>query len=88
MAVHCVSQSCVHRSHHAFRCPVTRSVSRTQLLRPSIFCCRHGFGKWQAIISDPDPNVGPMLAARTNVDLKVCLQHTALIHRPYIIMCC
>jgi hypothetical protein len=38
--------------------------------------CRHGFGKWQAIISDPDPNVGPMLAARTNVDLKVRVCNT------------
>ena len=31
--------------------------------------CRHGFGKWQAIINDPEYKKS--LGARTNVDLKV-----------------
>lgn len=31
---------------------------------------KHGFGKWQAIICDPDPSIGPLLLKRTNVDLK------------------
>lgn len=33
---------------------------------------RHGVGKWQQIITDPDFMIGPVLAARSNVDLKVC----------------
>lgn len=33
------------------------------------FCRRHGAGKWQQINLDPD--VGPALAGRSNVDLKV-----------------
>ncbi len=47
--------------------PLHRSLGRdTWLLRG-----RHGAGKWQQIIMDPDALIGPPLATRSNVDLKV-----------------
>lgn len=70
-------------SHRTLLCRRTRpSSAPLQSGKGFNQLCRHGFGKWQAIISDPDPNVGPMLAARTNVDLKARLQHPlAFKHR-------
>ena len=41
------------------------------MFTPCRLSYRHGVGKWQQVITDPDEDIGPQLKARSNVDLKV-----------------
>ena len=67
-AVHCragpLSASAIDNSIHAL-CRLS-AVHGVQLQ-----CRRHGIGRWQQVITDPDEDIGPLLRARSNVDLKV-----------------